>query len=94
MATARPSVVAIDGVARRLVEDAECGVFVEPENAGALARVLKELRDDPKRCQRMGESGLRFVRENYDRVKIAKRYIDMIQNEVLPRPKVRAVRSR
>jgi len=46
MAASRPVIVAIDGVARKLVEDAQCGYFVEPENSEELAQAIKKLRAD------------------------------------------------
>ncbi len=94
MAAARPSVVAIDGVARKLVEEAGCGMFAEPENSDELARVLKELQNDPQRRKQMGESGLRYVREHFDRSKIAAQYIQMIEEEVLPDGHLSAVKAR
>ena len=94
MASARPTVVAIDGVARKLVEDAQCGVFVEPENAEQLAVTLKKLQADPELRRRMGENGYDYVREHFDRKKIAEQYVRMIEEEVLPRAEICAVESR
>lgn len=93
MASARPTVVAIDGVARKLVEDAQCGFFVEPENSEQLAQTLKKLQADPQLRKRMGESGLRYVREHFDRKKIAAQYVDIIENKVLPHKHICAVKS-
>ena len=43
MACERPVIVAVDGQARQIVEQAEAGVFVEPENAKALAQAIVDL---------------------------------------------------
>ncbi len=93
MASARPTVVAIDGVARKLVEDAQCGFFVEPENSEQLAQTLKNLQADPQLRKQMGENGLRYVRENFDRKKVADQYINIIENKVLPHRHICAVKS-
>ena len=93
MAASRPAVVAIDGMARKLVEDAQCGCYVEPENSEELAETLKKLQADPDLRRRMGENGLAFVRENFDRKKISDRYIDTIINKVLPDGGACAVKS-
>ena len=85
--------VAIDGVARKLVEKAECGLFVEPENSEQLAATLKKLQTDPMLRKQMGENGYRFVREHFDRKQIAKKYIKMIEEKVLSHSDVRAVKS-
>jgi len=93
MASARPTVVAIDGVARKLVEDAQCGFFVEPEDPEQFAQTLKKLQSDPQACKQMGENGLRYVREHFDRKKVADQYINIIENEVLPGKHICAVKS-
>jgi glycosyltransferase involved in cell wall biosynthesis len=92
MASARPTVVAIDGVARELVENAQCGRFVEPERPEQLAATLKELQADPGLRRRMGENGRKYVQEHFDRKKIAAQYIKLIEEQVLSRAGVRAVR--
>jgi len=93
MASARPTVVAIDGVARKLVEDAQCGFFVEPENSEQLAQTLKKLQAEPELRKQMGENGLRYVREHFDRKKVADQYIDIIENKVIPHKNICAVKS-
>lgn len=93
MASARPIVVAIDGVARKLVEDAQCGFFVEPENSQQLAQTLKKLQADSQLREQMGENGLRYVREHFDRKKVAAQYINIIENKVLPHKHICAVKS-
>ncbi len=37
MSCKKPVLLAIDGVSRQLVEEADCGVFVEPENPDDIA---------------------------------------------------------
>jgi glycosyltransferase involved in cell wall biosynthesis len=93
MATAKPVVVAIDGAARKLVEDAGCGFFVEPENPRQLAETVKRLLADPALRERLGKRGYGFVCENFDRRKIADRYVDVIANQVLPQSHVSAVKD-
>jgi glycosyltransferase involved in cell wall biosynthesis len=79
MSCARPSLLAIDGVARKLVcEDAQAGVFAEPENAEAIASAITELAGDSARCTRMGESGRAWVLANASRTGLASRYLDIL----------------
>lgn len=93
MAAARPVVVAIDGAIRKLVEEAQCGVFVEPENSEHLAQTIKELRSDPQMRKQMGDNGLRYVQKYFDRKKIASQYIDILENKVLVNKTMSAVKS-
>ena len=80
MACARPSLVAIDGVARKLVcEDAKAGVFAEPENGGAIADAIVRLARDPEGSRAMGERGRSWVMANATREGLAARYLEGLE---------------
>lgn len=74
MAMRRPIVLSVDGEARREVERAGAGIFVEPENPEALAAAIEALRTDPERRARLGDSGRRYVERHYRRSALARRY--------------------
>src|SRR6202142_2871611 len=57
MACERPVIVAVDGHARQIVEEAGAGVFVEPEDGHALAQAICELARNPGQRRQMGISG-------------------------------------
>jgi len=78
MACKKPVLMVIDGVSRKLVEDANCGVYAEPENVEAIVGQITKLRSSPKLNQ-MGENGYRYAKANFDRQLLAKEYIDLIQ---------------
>jgi glycosyltransferase involved in cell wall biosynthesis len=79
MACERPVLVAINGVARDLVEkEAQAGLFAEPEDAGAIAAQLLRLKFDPDLCARMGANGGAFVREHFSREALAARYENIL----------------
>lgn len=74
----RPILMAIDGVSRQLVEDAQAGVFVEPENAEEYNRIVRQYLSDPDRVLREGENGYRYAKVNFDRKVLATNYLDAI----------------
>jgi len=75
MACERPVLVAIDGVARRLVkEEAHAGLFAEPENAKEIAERILQLKADPGLCREFGLSGRKYVVDNFSREVLAARY--------------------
>jgi glycosyltransferase involved in cell wall biosynthesis len=78
MACERPVVVAVDGEARRIVEEAGAGVFVEPENSQALVRAILELAGDPARRQQMGASGRQYIVSRLSRERTARDYIAVL----------------
>ncbi|TYB79049.1 glycosyltransferase family 4 protein [Bizionia myxarmorum] len=70
-----PILLAIDGVSRDLVEEAQCGVYVEPENAKDIAEKLKAIYNQPEKLIEMGESGYHYAKQHFDRETLAKTYL-------------------
>src|SRR5512138_2324737 len=67
MASARPTVLVIDGVLRQVIEASGGGVFVEPGNDELLARTIRELSRDPVQVRQMGMSARAYLVKNLDR---------------------------
>ena len=80
MACARPVIIAVDGQARQIVEQAASGVFVEPENSKALVQAILELAADKLRREQMGINGRKYIVENFSREKTARDYIAVLQS--------------
>jgi glycosyltransferase involved in cell wall biosynthesis len=78
MAMQRPIVLGVDGEARELIEDAQAGVFVEPDDPAALAHAIVELSDDEHRCVTMGVNGRRYVGQFFDRRRLAEVYLKVL----------------
>ena len=78
MSCKRPILMAIDGVSRELVETAQAGVYVQPENTDEYNRIIRQYLHDPERVRSEGENGYRFAKQNYDREVLAKKYLNYI----------------
>jgi glycosyltransferase involved in cell wall biosynthesis len=80
MACKRPVIVAIDGVSRQLVAQAQCGVYVEPENATDLAEKVKyySLESESKLAD-IGGAGYLFAKKHFDRQILATEYMDHLE---------------
>jgi len=74
MGSGVPVIVAIDGEAKSLVEEAQGGICVEPEDALKLANAIVRLRGDKELRQALGENGREFVTRHYNRQKIAQQF--------------------
>ncbi|HID92498.1 MAG TPA: glycosyltransferase WbuB, partial [bacterium (Candidatus Stahlbacteria)] len=74
MACAKPIIIAIDGVARELIERAKAGIYVEPENVTEFVNAVLKLYNDRNSCAEYGENGFKFVKRYYSREKLAQEY--------------------
>lgn len=86
MSCKTPILLAIDGVSRELVENAQCGVYVEPENAKDIAEKLQALYNNPEKLTKMGESGYQFAKKYFDRETLAKEYLVYLKVVVKNQP--------
>jgi glycosyltransferase involved in cell wall biosynthesis len=72
MAAGRPVVLAIDGVIRKVVEEAGAGVAVAPGNPRALADAVRSLADDAAGAREMGRRGRLCVERDFNRDELAR----------------------
>jgi colanic acid biosynthesis glycosyl transferase WcaI len=79
MACERPVIVAVDGQARQIVEEAGAGVFVEPENSKALVKAVLDLAEDPEHRRQMGASGRQYIVNRFSREKTARDYLTVLE---------------
>ena len=80
MSCARPTILGVDGQARQILEEAQAGIFVEPENATALANTVRRLAANPDLCDLFGRNGRRYVVERFTRRRTAKAYISLLES--------------
>lgn len=78
MAAGRPTVLAIDGVIRAVVEDANGGIFVPPGNSQLLAEALARLADNPNEAASMGKNARAYVIQNFNRDEHADQLAEVI----------------
>jgi len=78
MACARPVILAVDGQSRQIVEQAQAGVFVEPENVDSLVKTICELAQNPEQRKKLGENGRQYIVENLSRGQTARHYINIL----------------
>ncbi len=79
MACGRPVILGVDGQARRVLEGAQAGVFVEPENQAALAQAIRHLYQDSALRQILGRNGRNYIIEHLSREQTAKLYTTVLE---------------
>ena len=67
MAASKPTILAIDGTIREVVEKANGGIFVRPGDSDALSRAVLKYYGNRNLCTRHGRNARKFVEENFDR---------------------------
>ncbi|MEM9990701.1 MAG: glycosyltransferase family 4 protein [Bacteroidota bacterium] len=86
MACKRPIFMVIDGVSRELVEDAGCGVYVEPENPmDYAAKIRQYLKLEEGKLEEQGEAGYQYAKANFDRDVLANRYMEHLKKVLVKR---------
>ena len=80
MAAGKPVLLAIDGVIRQVVEAADCGLFVQPGDAQALADAIRQLAADRGRAQRLGLNGKQYLKRNFSRDQISRQLMSIMES--------------
>ena len=84
MAAGRATVLAIDGVIRQVVEQANAGIFVPPGDPQALAAAIREMADHPNETRRMGLAGRAHLEEHFNRGALANKLEALLTEVVKP----------
>ncbi len=82
MASARPTVLGIDGVIRKVIDDANGGIFVPPGNPKGLAAAVLKLYNNRDEAKRMGLSARKFVVDQFDRRKHAAEFLTVCSKTI------------
>lgn len=87
LAAARPLIASVDrgSEVARLVEAAEAGIAVPPQDAEALTKAIRRLLEVPAERARMGQNGRRFVESWASPAAVAKSYEELFE-ELRPTP--------
>lgn len=80
MSCKKPILMAIDGVSRELVEDADAGLFVEPENPQDFAFKVRTYMDNQTLLEKQGINGYIYAKKHFDRNVLAKKYLFEMAN--------------
>lgn len=83
MSCKKPIMMCIDGLSRDLVTDAKCGVYVEPENPKEFSDKVLPFYKDRMMSKELGKNGFFYVKENFERSMLAKKYISELQRALI-----------
>jgi len=84
MASGRPMIAAVDQGSDtwQMVEEAQCGLCIEPENSQSLAEAIRVLYADHALRQRLGRNGREHVVRHYTRQAVGRQYHKLLTSIV------------
>jgi glycosyltransferase involved in cell wall biosynthesis len=75
-----PIILGVEGEAKKLfIEEANAGLFYEPENAEGLAQKVFEFLHDEKKIKQLGENGAKYVAQKFNRDTLAKAFYNQLK---------------
>ncbi len=80
MSCARPVILGVDGHAREIMEQANAGIFIQPEDPAKLVEAILRLAADPALCESLGRNGRRHVLQFFSREHTARTYLEILQD--------------
>jgi putative colanic acid biosynthesis glycosyltransferase WcaI len=80
MSCARPVILGVDGQARKIIEEAQAGIFIRPENVNDLTEALVRLASDPELRNSLGRSGRQHILQHFSRAQTARTYIQVLES--------------
>lgn len=82
MACGCPIILGVQNQAQQLVETAQAGICIEPENTEELRDAIIKLYKDKKLRKSLGNNGRSYIAENLSRKRTAATYIEVLKGVV------------
>jgi glycosyltransferase involved in cell wall biosynthesis len=79
MSCACPVILGVDGQAREIMEAANAGIFVEPENTADLIEAINRLSLNPSLCGSLGRNGRKAILKKFSRQQTADEYLTVLE---------------
>jgi colanic acid biosynthesis glycosyl transferase WcaI len=79
MSCARPVILGVDGQARSIVEAADAGIVIEPEDSAALVNAIRSLASNREMAGKLGRNGREHIVHEFSRGETAEKYIHVLE---------------
>ncbi len=79
MSCGRPVILTVDGQARQILERAEAGIYVEPEDSDSLVQAIMRLAKDAPLRAALGRNGRQHILRHYMRRHTAQIYLEAMR---------------
>lgn len=81
MAMGKPVILIAASEAACIVNDADCGIVVQPGDVEGLLSAMMELKSNPEKCRQMGINGRQAAVQKYDRAEIVNQFAEFLLAE-------------
>lgn len=81
LSAAKPIIVNSAGWTKDLVEENNCGFYVNPKYPNELSDKILNLKSNPDLLKIMGENSRNLAESNYDKSILAKQFVKLIENQ-------------
>jgi colanic acid biosynthesis glycosyl transferase WcaI len=78
MSCARPVILGVEGQACKILEAAQAGICIEPENSSDLVRAVLRLAADAQLRETLGRNGRRHILQHFSRRQSAFTYLEVL----------------
>lgn len=82
MAMKKPIILGVQGEAQALIEQAQAGICITPENAHELLAAIRQLQADHINYQEYAQAGYHYVKAHFDRAALASQYERVLRSLV------------
>ena len=67
MACEKPVIVGVNGEAKKLINDSQSGIFVEPEDPKMLSEAILTYFENPEKLKEHGKNGLSYITKKLEK---------------------------
>lgn len=80
LAAGKPIIVNSNGWTKTMVEENECGTYVNPEKPEELADIILDWKQKPEMMKKMGMNGRRLAETTYDESILTRKFADIVNS--------------
>lgn len=86
LSAGKPLVVNSAGWTKDMVEEHDCGVYVDPQKPEDLAKMLLKMVENPEWLRKMSTNSRRLAEEVYDKTILCKNFVNIIERYDVQKP--------
>lgn len=80
LAAGKPIIVNSNGWTKKMVEDGQCGAYVDPEKPAELVEKILEWKQNPQLQETMGKNARKLAETTYDESILTRKFVDIVNN--------------